>query len=247
MDEAGVHQYEHDLRLAPSQIRKLRKEDFQMRRCVLVLTGLIALSSPAWSADYDKTETSPLYQLRLRVPAAGMAIPALRDKIMALYKVDADETKSDAKDDKDADPEFHPFNVETTWRITFENDALISLSSDIFADTGGAHPNGAFETLVWDKKADRALAITDLFAPQATKAALAAISNAAAQTWNAIYQKRSGQKSPVPDADHQAKDGIGPDTRETENLRADFRKGAEPCEWHRVALWRGPGLAACSG
>ncbi|HWG05319.1 MAG TPA: DUF4163 domain-containing protein [Beijerinckiaceae bacterium] len=194
-----------------------------MRRCVLALAGLIALGSSAWSADYDKTETSPLYQLRLRVPAAAMAIPALRDKIMALYKANADQTKSDAKDDKDSDLEFHPYDVETTWRITFESDALISLSGDTYADTGGAHPDDGFETLVWDKIANRALAITDLFAPSAAKAALASISNAATQNWNAIYRQRSGQK-PGPDAD-QAKDGIGPDAEKLKTYALTFAKG----------------------
>ena len=47
----------------------------------------------------------------------------------------------------------------------------LKLSGDTFADTGGAHPNNGFQTLVWDKTANRAVAITDLFAPDLAKPA----------------------------------------------------------------------------
>src|ERR1700749_3740760 len=106
----------------------------------LLVTALVCLglaATPALAADYDKTEKSPLYELRLRAPAVAMAIPPLRDRILALYKTDADETKSQARDDKADNPSFHPYDVQTTWRVTFESDAVLSLSGEIYADTGG--------------------------------------------------------------------------------------------------------------
>ena len=114
---------------------------------------------PRSAADYDKTEKSPLCELHLRVPATAMAIVSLKDKILALYNADADDAKSDAKDDKEGNPSFHPYSIDTVWRVTFENDAVLSLSGETNADTGGAHPNQAFQTLVWDKKANRAVPI----------------------------------------------------------------------------------------
>lgn len=173
------------------------------------LIGLALVASPALGAGYDRTERSSLYELRLRIPAAAVAIPPLRDRILALYKADADEAKTQARDDKADNPAFHPYSVDTNWRVTFENDAVISLSGETYADTGGAHPNGAFETLVWDKKAARPVPIEALFAPGQVKPALAAISNAATRAWTRAYTERAGQ-APGPQAD-VAKDGIGPD------------------------------------
>jgi hypothetical protein len=194
-----------------------------MRSYILALAGLAVLGSPACGADYDKSEKTPLYELRLRVPAAAMAIPALRERIMALHKTDADRTRSDAKEDKESDPGFRPYDVETTWRVTFENGTVISLSGDTFADTGGAHPNDGFQTLVWDKTANRAVAITDLFAPDLAKPALAAISDAAARNWSRIYRQRTGRE-PGPDAD-QATDGIGPDAEKLKSYALTYEIG----------------------
>lgn len=194
-----------------------------MGRFACMLAGLALLASPCWSADVDHSEKSPLYELRLRAPAAAMAIPALRDRIMALHKRDADELKSEAKEDKESDPAFHPYDVDTVWRVSFENDAVISLSADTFADTGGAHPNDGFQTLVWDKKANRAVALPDLFAPGKSQAALAAIADAATKIWNSIYRQRTGQE-PGPDAD-QATQGIGPDAEKLKAWALTYAKG----------------------
>ena len=127
------------------------------------LLCLALLAAPVLAADYDQTEKSPLYQLRLRAPAAAMDIAPLRQQILALYTADAEQAKSDAKDDKDSNPSFSPYDIDTNWRVTFENDAVLSLSAETNADTGGAHPNQGFQTLVWDKKGSRVVPIEDLF------------------------------------------------------------------------------------
>src|ERR1700679_2624777 len=102
---------------------------------------LASATASAFGADYDATEKSPLYELHLRIPATAMTIAPLKEKILALYKADADQAKSDAKEDKQDNPSFHPYSIDTIWRVTFENDAVLSLSADTNADTGGAHPN----------------------------------------------------------------------------------------------------------
>jgi hypothetical protein len=180
-----------------------------MKSFAAALAGLALAAAPALGADYDTTEKSPLYELHLRVPATAMTIAPLKDKILTLYKTDADQAKSDAKDDKEGNPSFHPYAIDTVWRVSFENDTVLSLSAETNADTGGAHPNQAFQTLVWDKKANRAVPIEALFQPDQLKAALAAIAGAATQAWTRAYSERSGQK-PGPDTD-TARDGIGPE------------------------------------
>jgi hypothetical protein len=82
------------------------EENLQMKSlaAAIVCRGLAA--APALGADYEATEKSPLYALHLRAPETAMTIPALKDKILALYKADADQAKSDAKDDKESNPSF---------------------------------------------------------------------------------------------------------------------------------------------
>jgi Deacetylase PdaC len=187
----------------------------------LVCLGLA--TAPALGADYDKTEKSPLYELHLRVPEAAMTIMPLKDKILALYKADADQAKTDAREDQDGNPNFRRYSVDTVWRVTFENDAVLSLSADVNADTGGAHPNEAFQTLVWDKKANRAVPVDALFEPDQAKAALTAIADAASKAWTRTYIQRSGEK-PGPNADI-AGEAIGADPEKLKSYALTYAKG----------------------
>jgi hypothetical protein len=194
-----------------------------MNRLAAVFACLCLATLPALGADYDRTEKSVLYELRLRIPAPALAISPLKDEILSLYKSDADQAKSDAKDDKDSNPSFSPYDVDTNWRVTFENDAVLSLSAETYSDTGGAHPNTGFQAIVWDKQGRRAVPIDTLFAPNQAKAALSAISEAATKAWAKIYVQRSGQK-PGPEAD-VAKDGIGPDADKLKPYALTYAKG----------------------
>jgi hypothetical protein len=186
-----------------------------------VLAGLAVM--PALAADYDATDKSPLYELHLRVPATAMTIAPLKNNILALYKADADQAKSDAREDKQDNPSFHPYSIDTIWRVTFESGAVLSLSAETNADTGGAHPNQGFQTLVWDKKANRAVPIAALFAPDQANAALAAIADSVTKAWARSYTQRSGQQ-PGPDA-NVAKDGIGADPEKLKNYALTYAKG----------------------
>jgi hypothetical protein len=187
----------------------------------LVCLGLA--TAPALGADYDKTETSPLYELHLRVPEAAMMIMPLKEKILALYKADADEEKSQARDDQEGNPNFRFHSIDTVWRVTFENNAVLSLSAETNADNGGVHPNGAFQTLVWDKKASRAVPVDEMFEPDQAKAALTAIADAASKVWTKAYIQRTGEK-PGPDAD-VAGQGIGADPEKLKNYALTYAKG----------------------
>ena len=180
-------------------------------------------TAPAFAADYDATDKSPLAELHLLIPATAMTIAPLKDNILARYKADADQAKSDAREDKQDNPSFHPYSIDTVWRVTFESEAVLSLSAETNADTGGAHPNQGFQTLVWDRKANRAVPIEQLFPPDQAKAALTAIADAATKAWARSYTQRSGQQ-PGPDAD-VAKDGIGADPEKLKNYALTYARG----------------------
>jgi hypothetical protein len=194
-----------------------------MKRIAALLAGLTLNIAPALAADYDTREKSPLCEQHLRVPAPAMVIPPLKDRILALHKADVDQAKADAKEDKEANPSFHPYYIDTVWRVTFENETVLSLSGDTDADTGGAHPNQAFQTIVWDKKTGQVVPIEALFAPDQVKAALTAIADAARKTWINIYTQRSGQP-PGQDTD-LAETGIGAEAEKLKTYALIYAKG----------------------
>jgi hypothetical protein len=152
-----------------------------------------------------------------------MAIPPLKDRVLALHKTDIDQAKVDAKDDKEGKPSFHPYSIDTIWRVTFENEMVLSLSGDTNADTGGAHPIQGFQTIVWDKKAGQAVPIEALFAPDQVKAAPTAIADAAAKAWSKTYTERSGQP-PGQDTD-LAETGIGAEPEKLKTYALIYAKG----------------------
>ena len=194
-----------------------------MKRMATVFASLALTIAPTLAADYDMTDKSPLCEGHLRVPAAAMAIPPLKDRILALHKADVDQAKADAKDDKEGNPNFHPYTIDTIWRVTFEDATVLSLSGDTDADTGGAHPNQSFATIVWDKKAGQAVPIEALFAPDQVNVALTAIADAARKVWTKTYTQRSGQP-PGKDTD-LAETGIGADPERLKTYALIYAKG----------------------
>jgi Deacetylase PdaC len=199
------------------------KESLKMKSMAAGLMCLGLTVVPALGADYDTTEKSASVELHLRVPEAAISIAPLKQTILALYKADADQAKKDAAEDKEDNPSFHPYSIDTIWRVTFENAAVVSLSGDTNADTGGAHPNQAFQTIVWDKKANRTVPIEALFQPDQVKAALATIADAASKAWTKSYIQRSGQK-PGTDTD-LAGSGIGADPEKLKTYALTYAKG----------------------
>lgn len=194
-----------------------------MRLFAAIIVPLALAVTPALAADYETTERTPLVELHLRVPASAMAIAPLRQQILAMFKSDADQAKADAREDKDGNPSFHPYSIDTTWRLTFENESVMSLSAETIADTGGAHPNQGFSTIVWDKKVGHDVPIEALFTPDQLKPALQAIADAAARAWTRIYTQRAGQK-PEPDTD-LADAGIGADPEKLKTYALIYAKG----------------------
>lgn len=184
---------------------------------------LAAAATAAFAADFDHTDKSPLYEARLHVPESAMAIAPLRDRILSLYKKDVAEVRDDAKDDSEGNKSFHPYLLDTHWRTTFENGVVLSLSAEVYADTGGAHPNSDFETLVWDKRHARAVPLPALFAPGQAKPALQVIAKAATDAWTREYIRKSGQK-PGPETD-LASQGIGPDPAKLANYALIYAAG----------------------
>ena len=121
------------------------------------------------------SEENDLYQFAYSYPAQASAIPALKtllDADMAAKK--ADLAKDAAEGRKDAKANGYPFNAyfhSTDWQVVTDLPGWFSLSSLVGFYTGGAHPNYVFDTILWDKAANRRRDPADLFT---SKAALSA-------------------------------------------------------------------------
>lgn len=210
-----------------------------MKLLAAVFSCLLFAATPALSADYETGEKSPLVDTHLRVPAKAMAIAPLKDRILALDRADIDEAKAEAKEDKEDNPGFHPYSIDTVWRVTFENEAVISLSGETNADAGGAHPNQGFQTIVWDKKANQAVPIESLFQSDQVKPALTAIADAAGKIWIKLYTQRSGQ-DPGQDAD-LVESGISANPGKLKSYALTYARGAAAA--NGIVLLYGAGQA----
>jgi hypothetical protein len=176
---------------------------------VAALLCFVALPVLA-AGDYDKSAKTDAYDIRLRVPVAALAVAPLKAEIFKRWKKDSGDLTKMAVDDKKSLPQyFHPYALDTQWRVTFESADVLSVSGYSYIDEGGAHPNAAFDSIVWDKQVSRAVPLDDLFAKGQTRAAIAAIAASARATFIAWANKQQGEE-PIDPA--MADEGIGKDS-----------------------------------
>jgi len=178
-------------------------------RTILCALSLSVLATSAFAAaSYDKTEKTKAYEIRLRIAAPAMAIPKLHHEIMARFKKDTKEIRELSTSDLKEMPQyFHPYAFDANWKVTFENDHLISLSTNTFIDENGAHPNGAFDSIVWDKRTNRVVPFHELFAPGKAPAAFKAIAVAARKGWIKSATEKAGDAKSVGHPGSLAKSG----------------------------------------
>ena len=82
----------------------------------IVTVGLLAGSALA-AGDYDKSTKTSAYDLRLRVPAAALAVAPLKAELFKRWKHDSGEITTQADSDKKEMPQFfHPYALDTQWR-----------------------------------------------------------------------------------------------------------------------------------
>lgn len=177
----------------------------------LVIAALLCVAAlPALAAgDYDKHTKNATYDIRLRVPAAALVVAPLKAEIFRRWAKDSRELTTQAVDDKKSLPQFfHGYTLDTQWRVTFESADVLSVSGYSFIDEGGAHPNAAFDSIVWDKKAGQAVPLDDLFVKGQAPAAIAAIAASARTTFIAWANKQGDE----PIDPSMADEGIGKDS-----------------------------------
>ena len=208
-----------------------------LMRIVLCALGFWFLATSALAAaDYDKTDKTKAYEIRLRIAEPAMAIPKLRDEIVKRFKKETAEIKKDSTSDLKEIPEyFHPYSFDADWRVTFENDHIISLSTNTFIDQNGAHPNGEFDSIVWDKRANRVVPFHELFAPGKAQAAFKAIADAARKAWVKSATEKAGADTDMSEAD----EGIAADEKKLGHYALTYAKGDTKA--NGIVLLYGPG------
>jgi hypothetical protein len=113
-------------------------------------------------------------------PAAVSAVPALverftaeRDRILADQKQEWDSALAEFSAEDCGGCVNRSF--EKTWQVVANLPRFLSLSATFWEYSGGAHGNGAFDALVWDRTAKQAIDPKAMFrSPQALQNALGA-------------------------------------------------------------------------
>jgi hypothetical protein len=122
---------------------------------------------PAAKGRADKEENE-VYSFAYSYPDAAAAIPGLRallDKELESDKADLVSSAKAGKEDaaKDGFP-YHAYERQTEWKVVTNLPDWLSLSSEHYEFSGGAHGMTVSESLLWDRRADVARKPVDLFA-----------------------------------------------------------------------------------
>lgn len=105
-------------------------------------------------------------------PAEVAAVPALVSRFTAERDAALDEQKQDFEDalrefaDEDCIGCINRAYAKE-WAVVADLPRFLSLSASTYMFTGGAHPNGTYDALMWDREAGKALTGEDLFTSQA--------------------------------------------------------------------------------
>lgn len=120
-----------------------------------VLVAAVAMVAATASAAAETVKTAD-YSFAYSYPAEAAAIPRLRASLEAertelkqLTARDAAAARRESK--KDGFP-FRAYDTQKTWKVVTSTPRFLSLSSDAYEYTGGAHGNPSSGALLWDKQ-----------------------------------------------------------------------------------------------
>jgi hypothetical protein len=214
-----------------------------MKRSIVAMALFCVLASTwVWSASYDWSETKPAYSLHLRIPEAVTTIAPLKADILQRFQVAAKAIKEDAESEKEASPStFHPYQLDTQWRVTFESPRVLSLSGFSFVDENGAHPNNDFDTIVWDKTAGRSVSLTELFEPGRAPDALQAISHYAKGAFVKWLEKQDYDAAHNPDNPDPTEGHLDADPAKLDHYALTYASGESKA--NGIVLLYGAGAA----
>lgn len=127
---------------------------------------------------------------------SGLArvLEADREKALAELQTQSAEAKKDAAEN---DYPFNPHMLGISWKVTGESAELLAMVGEISSFSGGAHGNTGYEALIWDKAANRRIALDAVFTDMAS--ALEPIRQPYCDALNADRRERRGEYAGEPD------------------------------------------------
>ncbi|HEY6916138.1 MAG TPA: DUF4163 domain-containing protein [Allosphingosinicella sp.] len=136
-----------------------------------------AAAKPASAAKAVLVEKkTPLYTFTYGWPALAAAIPALDAQLRKdMTEVETSTRETATEDRKAAKEGGYPFNGHSynkVWKSLGNSPRLLSLYAKNEVYSGGAHGNSFYNTILWDKTANQAVALFDLFANKGRASAL---------------------------------------------------------------------------
>lgn len=132
----------------------------------------------AETATYTVRSGEALREFSYTWPAKVAAVPQLtarfaaeRDRLLAEQRADWDEALREFAEGDCLGCVNRSF--EKSWDVVADLSRFLSLSASFYAYTGGAHGNGGFDALVWDREAQEAIDPKAMFrSPEALQEAL---------------------------------------------------------------------------
>ena len=128
-----------------------------------LLVLLLSLPAPDGFA-FDETDEDLVFHYGW--PVEVDATPVLRQRLNRELSADYGETQEAAEADRarrrGSGLEFGQHDFAKDWRTEGMTPQLLSLAATTSSYSGGAHPNVAFSTLLWDRRRDRPVAAAQL-------------------------------------------------------------------------------------
>jgi hypothetical protein len=160
-------------------------------------SGSASASANASAAGGASTvaETNDVWDFKYSYPAQAGRIPPLRAMLeerrgKALADLKAEAINGRAAADEAGFP-FNAYTLIVEWKTVADLPDWLSLSSQIYSYTGGAHGNTGFDALLWDKRINQPFEPMALFV--SSEALQAAVADAFCAGLNKQREARRGE------------------------------------------------------
>lgn len=145
------------------------------RRFADTMVGAPKPAPPA--APFATKDKSEWLEFAYAYPAQAAAIPFLAEKFgkeARSSRIDAiDMARADSESAKKAGYPFRPHSLETEWTVAADTPRFLSLRSQTYVYTGGAHGMTGYDVVLWDKARRRETSVRALMTtPSAFAAAI---------------------------------------------------------------------------
>lgn len=158
-------------------------------------TASASASASASGGASSVAEANDVWDFKYSYPAQAGRIAPLRAMLDSRQRTALADLKKGAIDGRAAADEagfpFHAYALQVEWKTVTDLPNWLSLSSQIYSFSGGAHGNTGFDALLWDKRTNKPLEPMALFT--STDALQAAVTDAFCAGLNKQREAKRGE------------------------------------------------------